>query len=66
MNRTSKRIIEYPFQPLRRNCRRFPSARIPPRNRQPFTALYRVGPKGSLSDSEDPQQFFIVPSLWPN
>jgi hypothetical protein len=24
MNRTSKRISEYPFQPLRRNSRRFP------------------------------------------
>jgi hypothetical protein len=26
MNRTNKRISEYPFQPLRRNSRRFPQA----------------------------------------
>jgi hypothetical protein len=26
MNRTSKRISEYPFQPVRRNCRRFPQS----------------------------------------
>jgi hypothetical protein len=30
MNRTKKRISEYPFQPLRRNVRRFPVGLVSP------------------------------------
>jgi hypothetical protein len=51
MNRTSKRIIDYPFQPLRRNSRRLPQ-RTPLRSNLPFKAgVSHVGRGGILIDS---------------
>src|SRR5882757_10172063 len=48
MNRTSKRIIEYPFQPLRHN------KALPLRNVLPIRPYVSyVGRKGILIDSED-------------
>jgi hypothetical protein len=53
MNRTSKRITEYPFQPLRRNDGRFSSTRTPPQSDLPFRAVASyVGQGGIWIDSE--------------
>jgi hypothetical protein len=52
MNRTSKRISEYPFQPVRRNTRRLlQSEHRSPNDLPVHASLSQAGREGTLIDS---------------
>jgi len=55
MNRTNKRISEYPFQPLRRDSRRFPQRS----DCDSAQASQYIGRERILIDSKDPAVVFL-------
>jgi hypothetical protein len=68
MNRTSKRISEYPFQPARRNIGRFPQREHRSPNDPKFRAgLLYLGQEEILIDSKTPRSiFYRAVAVWPN
>jgi hypothetical protein len=67
-NRTSKRISEYPFQPVRRNDRRFPQRDGTGRHpAQAYQQAYHTSAEREFSSiPKTSRLFFIGPPLWPN